>query len=212
MVNVTGTMGLPRTGTAPVDVPFSTLKDSINFGFAGILSAEYKRFGLVLEGNFVNLQGAGTLPTPGPLENGIEFDQDLFFGNSILTYRLNLDQPFELQVGAGARTWHVGIESQFSLNGTPTRNQSFKNTWVDGIFATRLAYPFAKKWYTDVSGSVGAGGSDLTGSANAGVGFKATDWFHLYLSYRFMMVDYSDSGFVYDVRQHGALLGMAFVF
>ena len=46
MVNVSGDMGLPGTGSIPVDVPFSTLKDSINFGFAGIVTAEYKRFGV----------------------------------------------------------------------------------------------------------------------------------------------------------------------
>ncbi len=65
-----------------------------------------------------------------------------------------------------------------------------------------------------VLGSVGGFGvaADLEWSLTGGVTYHAGETWGVSLGYRYLSVDYSDDGFVYDVAQHGPLLGLVFDF
>lgn len=211
MVNVDGKLGLPRgPGQIPVDIEFSDLVDSINWGVAGVFVAEKGRYGGILEGNYVSLSGEGPLITE--TTNGINIDSTMFFSNALFTYRLETSGSAEVRIGGGARIWHVGVDAMFTLNEVPVRAESLSETWVDAVLGIRVLLPINNRWYGDLAGDVGAGQSDFTASAHAGIGFKITEKFHLYANYRYMVVDYSNDGFVYDITQQGALFGAIFVF
>jgi hypothetical protein len=60
-------------------------------------------------------------------------------------------------------------------------------------------------------GGFGAG-SDLTWDVLAAAGYQWNDRFSLVAGYRALGVDYDKDGFVYDVVQHGPILGAVFRF
>jgi hypothetical protein len=60
-------------------------------------------------------------------------------------------------------------------------------------------------------GGFGAG-SDLTWDVMAAVGYEITDRVAAIGGYRALSVDYSDDGFLFDVVQHGPILGVRIAF
>jgi hypothetical protein len=54
--------------------------------------------------------------------------------------------------------------------------------------------------------------SDKVLDVMAGLGYEISDRTSLFAGYRVMDVDYSKDGFVYDVNQHGPILGGVFRF
>ena len=60
-------------------------------------------------------------------------------------------------------------------------------------------------------GGFGAG-SDITWDLLAGVGYQYNEHISFALGYRAMGVDYDHDGFVYDVVEHGPVLGTVFKF
>ena len=60
-------------------------------------------------------------------------------------------------------------------------------------------------------GGFGAG-SDLMWDVNVNLGYQWTDGFSTSIGYRYLAVDYSDSGFLYDVVQQGPTLALIWHF
>ncbi len=60
-------------------------------------------------------------------------------------------------------------------------------------------------------GDVGGFGvsSDLTWQAYGGLGFQLNDWFSAQAGYRYLLEDFDDGSFVYDVALHGPLIGVS---
>lgn len=93
--------------------------------------------------------------------------------------------------------------------------------WVDPIAGAKVVIPFAERWHLAVNGDIGGFGvsSDLTWSATAVVGYD----FHIgtlpstvMVGYRAVGWDYSDGDgseeFVWDVVQHGFIIGLSMRF
>ncbi len=54
--------------------------------------------------------------------------------------------------------------------------------------------------------------SGLTWQAYGDLGYQVNDWFSAQAGYRYLLEDFDDDGFVYDVALHGPLIEFLFRF
>lgn len=66
---------------------------------------------------------------------------------------------------------------------------------------------FSDSLYLTAWSFVGSGGAKLDWDVAAGLGYQFNDRVSAVLGYRALGVDYREDGFVYDVVQHGPILG-----
>lgn len=84
------------------------------------------------------------------------------------------------------------------------------NLW-DGIIGFRGKLRFGDKWFAPYYLDAGAGDSDLTWQAQAGVGY-AFDWGDLLLAYRHLSYDQSGNKLIQDAHFSGPGIGAVFRF
>jgi len=207
LASVDGEFGLPPTGTMPVGATFSSLASNLDAGFAGTLDLRYRRWHLVSDNSWVRLKYTGepseVLLTSAALEASVAF------GTVAVAYELPLDRSFAIDVYLAARWWHMtsDIVVETVGPGGPFAG-SLSETWVDAIVGTRIRYAITDHWRVSAAADIGGGDSSLDWSVLGSVGYDFNDYIGLTAAYRILGVDYSNRGFVYDVKQSGLLLGL----
>jgi len=113
-----------------------------------------------------------------------------------------------------SRIWYVKNKLRLNAGAAPTVSTDESKSWVDPIVMARanlaLGGGFALVAYGDVGGFGIA--SDLTWQLMGLVGYRFNDWIDGAIGYRHLSVDYSNDGFLWDVRMSGPILGVAFRF
>jgi hypothetical protein len=124
-------------------------------------------------------------------------------------YTILEDNSGRLDVAAGARVWSVNTDLSFNGGFFDGRSASDGATWVDAVAGLRGTYSITPKIYLSGWGLVGTGQADFEWDVAGGVGYRFTDRVSSVLGYRGMGVDYSnDDGFVFDIVEHGPILGL----
>jgi hypothetical protein len=87
-------------------------------------------------------------------------------------------------------------------------NQSFARGGVRG------RYNFTDRFYIVGRADIGGFGvgSDLAWQLYGALGWHLTPHTTVELGYRYLYMDYTRGGFVYDLATHGAFVGMGFTF
>ncbi len=81
------------------------------------------------------------------------------------------------------------------------------------MIGLRGNYDFTPKFYVTGWGLIGAGEADLDWDVAGALGYRFTDRISAVAGYRAMGVDYSnDDGFMFDVVEHGPIIGAVFRF
>jgi len=106
------------------------------------------------------------------------------------------------------------VDTDISFAGGPLNGASFSDgdTWVDGLVGVRGNFNITPQVYLTGWGLIGAGQADLDWDVAASFGYRFNDSISALAGYRAMGVDYSNDGFVFDVIQHGPVLGMVIRF
>ena len=193
--------------TAPLKVEFkdiaSNLEALLTVHFEGMHKG---RLGFLTDISYLNIGGQQT--TPGPT---LDVDFTSVMVELAGVYRFSLDEN-ALDLIGGFRYYDVNAE--IDVVGVPPRIDESQD-WVDAMLGARYIWTIADKWSFMAKGDIGFGGSDLAWNL-AGL-FDYQPWKHVSLlfGYRYMSIDY-DSGsgaslFRYDVKMHGPLLGVNFV-
>ncbi len=226
MISVEGDQGVAGR-VAQTSASFrDILRDSDSvLAFSGRVELAYQRWGLFVDGMYARL-GADDVPTaPGFPDVDITYEMALVdFG---AMYRLMdwqpglaaVDNPHRpsLDLYAGGRYTDVGLD--LDPSGRPTLHQGFD--WIDPIVGAKLVLPLSRRFHIATNADIGGfgAGSDLTWSATAVLGYDFTLWdnpMSLYLGYRAIGQDYSSGSgadrVVWDVVQHGPLLGLSISF
>ncbi len=86
---------------------------------------------------------------------------------------------------------------------------SLTETWADAVVGTRIRYAITDRWRVSAVADIGGGNASLDWSILGSVGYDFNDYFGLTAGYRILGVDYSNQGFVYDMKQSGLLLGVS---
>ncbi len=199
--------GLPD---AEVDSSFSDILENLDFGLMGVFTARKDNYGIFGDVMYIKLSAGAD--TPG----GLFGDASADIRNVVVTiggdYVLAKSAATEVRVGAGLRYWDVNVDLDLGAGTLPAASTSVSNSWVDAIAGVNWKTDLSDRTYVSGWALGGGGGSDFTADIFAGIGYRINDRTELIGGYRYLSVDRSDGDFLYDVEQHGALLGVSFGF
>lgn len=200
-----GQFGLPPV---EVDASFGDIFDHLDFGAMAIGEARYDRYSILADIMYSKISGSAGTPR-GILASSASVSSETFAGLIGAGYSV-LDGPSgHLDVVVGARVWSVDNDISFSGGILDGLSRSDGATWVDAMAGLRGNYAITPKVYFTGWGLVGAGGADIDWDVAGAIGYRFNDKISAVAGYRALGVDYSnDDGFVFDVVQHGPILGM----
>jgi len=91
-------------------------------------------------------------------------------------------------------------------------SQTFARTksWLDAVGGMRMRYAFDDSWFASAIGFAGGGASKYQWDVYAGLGYSFNRNWVVFVGYRGFKVNYQDNGFVYDILQHGPLVGVQY--
>jgi hypothetical protein len=196
--------GLPAVS---IDASFSDIVDDLDFGAMFVNEVRYGRAGLFTDFIYVKISGSEGTPR-GRLAESVGLDTESLIFTAAAEYRV-VDRPdATLDLMAGARVWSVDTELSFNGGFLGGAGASDGDTWVDAMAGLKGRFDLTPQWYLSGWAMAGGGSSDFMWDLWGGVGYQITDRFSALAGYRGTGVDYSnDEGFVYDVVQHGPVLG-----
>lgn len=202
--------GLP---TVSVDASFSDILSNLDIAFMGAGEVRNGRFSVATDLMYVKLSAGSDTPL-GILADSVKLTVKSLIWTGAGTYSLYYSEQGNLDVMAGFRLWAVDNELSFSgglLGGT---SPSDDETWVDPIVGMKGRFSFSPNLYLTGWAIIGGFGvsSDFMWDVMGGFGYAFTPGFSLVAGYRGLGVDYSNGGFLYDVVQHGPIMGAAFRF
>jgi opacity protein-like surface antigen len=168
------------------------------------------RWGFVFDGMYVNL-GKATSTTPSENnEVDVKFDMTQQTYEFAGTYRVSEGKvPVDLVLGARGYFLSDGLK----LTGpNEAASTSGSRRWVDGYLGARVRAQLSERWFVAGYADVGAGGSNLSWQALAGVGYQVSKTVSGNLGYRYLSIDYETKGFLYDVAMGGPCLSVGIRF
>ncbi|WP_170775039.1 hypothetical protein [Ruegeria lacuscaerulensis] len=199
----------PRAPTLGVDASFSDLLDELEIGFMIAGSATKDRFGVFGDLQYFDFNSSAS--TPGPAFSSAVVDTDILIATLGPEYVALATQTSELRLAVGLRYYDVSIDGSLSAGTVPGREVSGGDDWFDGIIGLRGQSYVSEDWYVTGWAFVGGGGSDFTSDVFGGFGYRVSKTVDVVGGYRYFSVDREDGdGFVYDVEQHGLLIGVKF--
>ena len=217
--------------TVSLDLDASDILDLLDFALAGRLEAWKGDFGLILDGDYVNLGAKGTVETPGPLPINVGVDVDVrqFYLDALGSYRV-INEPYNadgdrwsLDLMGGIRYNYLKQEVGVVAGGGPgpggATTLGGDETWVDPIIGARVAMTLNERWTAGLRGDIGGFGvsdADLQWSVTGGFDYRPWERTSIKFGWRYYAIDMattlSDGAFAYDVSQHGPYVAMTFRF
>ena len=223
--SLSGTLNyeLPPGSGGDVSVDASKLIDALKMVFMGTYEIRKDKWSYTADAIYLNLgksdSRAATIPV-GPNNPRIEVaaDQSLkawvlgFVGgyNMVQTDKLSLD------LIGGARYLSLDTGVTLQIDGPlppqlPTLNFEKTVALWDGVVGFKGNYRFNEKWFMPYYADIGAGDSDLTWQAMAGVGYSY-GWGDVMLAYRHLSYDQGTGGLVQDLELSGPAIAVNFRF
>jgi opacity protein-like surface antigen len=197
-----------------VELPFDDILDALEFGTAVHFEALHSSgWGLWIDYNYVSLGGSGSIPIPETARvlKEIDVKQAVFEGYGM--YRQQLENgTFDYM--AGIRRWNLKLNATLDA---PDIHDT-KNHWIDFVAGARWTTNLSENWKFYVRGDIGAGDSDFTATAAAGVRYVINEWIDFDLQYKALWVDYETGTagtldyFSYDTLTQGPIIGLNFKF
>ena len=226
--SVSGTSSSPAdSGGNRINVNLAELLD-LEFALMGSFDAHNGRWGVFTDFIYLNYGGSkqqsrdftiGRIGIPA----GTTADLDLDFKGVMWTlagqYRVYSDPALTMDALAGLRLLEVRTTTRWSISGNlgpiapsgRTGTSEDKTSQLDGIVGVkgRTRLGSSGRWTLPFYLDVGAGDSDLTWQAAAGVsyGFK---WGELTAMWRYLAYDLKPGLSIEDVKFNGPLIGATF--
>ena len=201
--------GLPEV---EVDASFLDILKHFDFGFMGVGEARYGNLGFMSDLMYIKVSADNEV-NAGPLDAEIELSSEMLTLLGAAEYRLIDGEGGSLDALAGGRLWWVKTELDFDgaiLDDSGTDSE----TWVDPIIGLKGRLNFTPDFYFTSWAMIGGFGvsSDFFWDVMGGLGWNAWDSVSLVAGYRGLGIDYKNDGFVFDVVQHGPIMGAVFRF
>lgn len=217
-----------QSGGGSVDIPVDKILDSIDFVFMGTLDVHNGRWGAFTDFMYLDLGGGksnsrdftiGGKPIPGGTTADLGWDMKGVIWTLAGQYRVVGGSGLVLDVLAGARLADIEQDASWVITGSlgplapPARTgigEAEVSHW-DGIVGLKGRYTFAQapKWSLPFYIDVGAGDSDLTWQAFAGVSY-AFGWGELSAGWRYLDYDMKSGKPIKDLNFSGAMVGATF--
>lgn len=196
--------GLPPVN---IDFSFSEIFDHLDFGAMAIGEARYDRYSLFGDVIYVKLSGEKGTPR-GIVASDVALSTESFAGFLGGGYSFLESSSGRLDIVGGVRVWSVDTELSFRGGILDGVSRSDSATWWDALAGLRGNYSITPQVYLTGWGLVGAGEADIDWDVAGGVGYRFNDTIEAVAGYRALGVDFQDEGFLFDVVQHGPILGL----
>ena len=231
--DITGDTHFPAAPGGPtdgpsIDVSGGDILDALKFAFLSALEVRKGRWGVATDviyldmgatkSNTRNLSVGGN-DLPASVTARVDLDVTSWVWTTVGTYRV-IDQPaHSLELLAGARmldvsqtlTWHFdGDIGSLPLPGRDGSSEVGDDLW-DGIIGLRGRINFGanRTWFVPYYLDVGAGDSDLTLQAMAGLGYVFS-WGEIKAGWRYL--DYDLEARIESLTTSGPQIGATFRF
>jgi hypothetical protein len=216
-----GISGTTADGTG-IEVDFQTITDNLSFGAMGSYLGRKGKWSMMADVIYLDLshdKQFNPVPAVGP-GTGVILDSTLDFTSWVVHaaggYNLYDREGTTTDLVFGVR--YLDLASDLFLNlsvGSPDISESVSlslgdDVW-DAIVGARGVISLGDRWFLPWGANIGAGDSDLTWQAMAGIGFKASSWADIALTYRYLKWE-MDDGPIDNLVISGPLLGVIFRF
>ncbi|MBX9760718.1 MAG: hypothetical protein K2Y29_18205 [Beijerinckiaceae bacterium] len=210
---VKGTLGtIPPLPPVDVNVPFSDILKNLGGALMGTFEAKYGRFILFNDFIFTALHPNGARSRDA-LRLNVSVDSVEVIGLAAAGYRVIDGSNFSLDLFAGVRGFYMDNELTVRVSAPGfSKGASYgaSKSWVDAVGGIRVRYDFDDKWMVNAIAFAGGGASKYEWDVYAGAAYKFTSNWAGFLGYRAFKVDYRDGDFIYDVLQHGPVVGVQY--
>lgn len=223
--SISGTLNyeLPPGSGGDVSVDASDLVDALKMVFMGNYEIRKDKWSFIADAIYIDLGNsesrAATIPV-GPGNPTIEVGADQSMSAWILSlmggYNLVQTDNVTFDLAAGARYLSLDAGATLQIDGPlppqlPTLNFDKSVELWDAVVGFRGEYRFNENWFMPYHFDIGAGDSDLTWQALAGVGYRY-GWGDILLAYRYLSYDEGTDGLVQDLELSGPALAVSFRF
>jgi hypothetical protein len=202
--------GLPEV---EIDASFSDILENLDFAAMLVAELRHGRFGFFGDLMYVKISGSAGTPA-GLLADSASLDTQSLAVTAAPEFRILDTAGASLDVLAGARVWSVDTDVAFAGGPLAGVSGSDGDTWVDPLVGLKGRLDLGDRFYLSAWTMAGGFGvsSDFMWDAWGGLGYEFNNHISAILGYRGTGVDYENDGFVYDVIQHGPIIGAAIRF
>jgi opacity protein-like surface antigen len=198
-----------------VDVGFSDIFDAIDWFPPPVMfvgEVRYERFAVVTDFVYLGLEGEEER-TRGPLSVGAELKLDTIIWTFAGSFRAIDSDRVSLDLLAGGRLWNLDAEGTLA-GPLGVRQRSGSKTWVDPLVGIVGRLELGNGFAVQAQGDVGGFGvaSDIGWQLLGTLQYRVAESVALEAGYRYLVVDYDDGGFLFDVAMHGPIIGASFRF
>ena len=203
---VHGTIGA-KGHEASVHVSPGDLLSHFRFGLMGLVDTRYKRIVIPVDVMWIRLGANNALPL-----TDVDVTAKVRGSEFILTpkvgYRLVDSEIVKIDALTGFRYWYFGETLRLSTSANSVKFSSSQN-WVDPLVGGRILANLSPKISVSIGGDVGGWntGSLLDYQFGAILGYRVKPAIVLQAGYRYLSVDYRNSGTTINVVTSGVLFG-----
>ena len=220
--SIKGTSGVDGGAQSDIDLGVGSLIDNVDLAFMGSFEARKFRWSIVADVVYLeaSADGAASVPVPiaPPLSVNVKVDANAEATAALLTiaggYTIRDTAQGRLDVIAGARYFDVELAFGLGANAgkvAASTDISPSISGMDGVIGIKGHFALSSKWYLPFHAEVGAGKSDFTRQALAGVGYRF-GWGDVVLQYRYIDWEFSSDSPIDSFHLGGPLLAASFRF
>ncbi len=189
---------------------FSDIFASLAVGFMGAFEARSDRWGVIADGLYVRLEQDAPIPVPVGGTAAATITEQVGHVGGLA----RVADTADTRVDAAAGIRYVNVKTELSATGGLFDGTSRSRTddWVDGYLGFRGVYRFSSRWSAVGYLDAGAGGSDFSWQALAGLGFELSRTFSARAGYRYLAFKFSKDYVDYDFAMAGFYLGVGIRF
>ena len=206
---------IPDAATGPVKMSPSDAISDTEVSLMAIFTAKKQRHGILIDFLYTDVQSTEELVPE--INLSMKSTSKNTIASMAYMYEVYKKEQTIIDLFAGARYWNVDTELELSdgqgmLAGMGIRNEE---DWVDPLIGINANIPLGQSQFYFQCAVAGGGfgvGSDFFYDVMANIGYHWNKSISTTLGYRLIDVDYENGSFVYDLRQDGLLLGLAWSF
>ncbi len=203
----------PNLPVAEVDLSFGDILEDLDGAIMIKGEAQRGRLGLIVDFAYVKTDSSSdNVGIRDPQFTGVTLENEMVTATFAGTWRIVEEEQYSIDVVGGVRYSKVSAELTLFVRDTAVRRANPDESWFDPVIGARTKVQLSPRWSLAAHGDVGGFGvsSDLTWQAVGTASYAFNDRWAASGGWRYYAVDYEEDGFIYDISQHGPILGVTF--
>jgi len=196
-----------------IDLSFSDIVDNLNMVFMGNFEARKQKWSIFNDALYLNI-GASKSRTeplgPGGVDIEVKVKNKAFINTLVGGYTVVDNENLSLDLTAGVRYLYMEVPLKVKVGSAKKSVSPSGDTW-DGIVGVRGRVKLNEEWYLPYYFDIGAGDTDLTWQAMAGVGYQYGSW-DFVGGYRYLDFDFKDGAPLEKLTVDGPFVGAVYKF